>query len=519
MFRVSVGVSQGYRWVIFMLVTAVAILAITTDSADARRRYRHAGKSHPAKESYSPPTASIVVDINSGKVLHAANPDALRHPASLTKIMTLYLLFERLEAAKIKLDTAMNVSEHASTQAPTKLGLKPGETIEVEDAIKGLVTKSANDAAVVIAEAIAGNEDDFAAMMTKRAHTLGMSHTVYKNASGLPDDDQVTTAREQALLGRAIQERFPRYYKYFSIQSFQYRGNAMRNHNRLLGRVEGVDGIKTGYTNASGFNLVTSVRRGGRHLVAVVLGGKSASSRDAYMRQLIEAKIEQAAVRRTAQMVAEADEQYEAPGKPPGISVAAAEAAAVLSPQAFAKRVDTSPTIPAARPTPGSNDPLAPVLVKTVTVKAGTAHTTGLPSSPPTSGQPAPPTPAPLPKAAVMAAASEPEAAPVTPPASASPAISPEPGTPPTPASAHARGGWAIQIGAFEAEDEAKQHLDAAQTKAKTVLARADRYTERVVKGEKTYFRARFAGFDRDGAEAACKYLKRNEISCMTLKN
>jgi len=346
-----------------------------------------------------------------------------------------------------------------------------------------------------------------------------MSHTVYKNASGLPDDDQVTTAREQALLGRAIQERFPRYYKYFSTQSFQYRGNAMRNHNRLLGRVDGVDGIKTGYTAASGFNLVTSVRRGGRHLVAVVLGGKSASSRDAYMRQLIEAKIEQAALRRSTQMVAEADDQSEVSGKPPAISVAAAEAAAVLSPQAFAKRVDTSPTTQAARPTPGSSDPLAPVLVKTVTVKAGTAHTAG-PSAPSTSAQPAPVAPAPLPKVPMtLAAVSEAEASPATPAAAASPAISPDTGTSPPPASAHARGGWAIQIGAFEAEDEAKQHLDAAQTKAGTVLARADRYTERVVKGEKTYYRARFAGFDRDGAEAACKYLKRNDISCMTLKN
>ena len=174
--------------------------------------------------------------------------------------MTLYLLFERLESGKLKLDIEMGVSEHASEQAPTKLGLRPGQTIKVEDAIKGLVTRSANDASVVIAEAISGDEDDFAKLMTRKARALGMSKTVYRNANGLPNSEQVTTARDQATLGRAIQERFPRYYRYFATSSFVYRGHAIRNHNRLLGNVEGVDGIKTGYTRASGFNLVTSMR-------------------------------------------------------------------------------------------------------------------------------------------------------------------------------------------------------------------------------------------------------------------
>src|SRR5208282_5973081 len=160
-----------------------------------------------------------------------------------------------------RLDTPLAVSEHASEQAPTKLGLKPDQTIAVEDAIRGLVTKSANDAAVVIAEAIAGDEHEFAEMMTRKAHALGMSRTVYRNASGLPNDEQITTARDQALLGRAIQERFPREYRYFSTASFTYHGREMRNHNHLLGEVGGVDGIKTGYTRASGFNLVTSVHR------------------------------------------------------------------------------------------------------------------------------------------------------------------------------------------------------------------------------------------------------------------
>ena len=168
-------------------------------------------------------------------MLHASNADASRHPASLTKIMTLYLLFERLEAGKIKLDSPLKVSAHAAEQAPTKLGLKPGQTIAVEDAIKAVVTKSANDAAVAIAENLGGDEEGFAKLMTQKAHALGMSQTTYVNASGLPDDDQNTTAHDQALLGRAIQERFPRYYQYFSTAEFVYRGHAMRNHNHLLG--------------------------------------------------------------------------------------------------------------------------------------------------------------------------------------------------------------------------------------------------------------------------------------------
>ena len=168
------------------------------------------------------------------------------------------------------------------------------------------MTKSANDAAVVVAEAIGGNESDFAEMMTKKAHALGMSRTVYRNASGLPNDEQVTTARDQALLGRAIQERFPRQYRYFSTSSFTYHGETMGNHNHLLGRVDGVDGIKTGYTQASGFNLVTSVHRNNRHIVAVVLGGASAGARDARMRTLIETHIASASTQHTSTAIAEA---------------------------------------------------------------------------------------------------------------------------------------------------------------------------------------------------------------------
>ncbi len=301
---------RGSGHVALGLVGVFAVTTIAVLPADAKH-YRanvstherdHSSSDH---SSSSPPYSAIVVDANSGTVLQSANADELRHPASLTKIMTLYLLFERLEAGKIKLDTQMPVSEHASVQSPTKLGLKAGHTIAVEDAIKGLVTKSANDAAVVVAEALGGSEGDFAEMMTRKAHALGMTHTIYRNASGLPNDEQVTTAREQALLGRAIQERFPRYYRYFSTSSFTYHGETMSNHNHLLGRVEGVDGIKTGYTQASGFNLVTSVHRGNHFIVAVVLGGSSAGARDAKMRSLIEEHIAHASTQHTAPLIAE----------------------------------------------------------------------------------------------------------------------------------------------------------------------------------------------------------------------
>src|SRR5262245_11723642 len=273
-------VPRGLRWGVCSLVAAFSLVAVAGQSADARRR-------KASSSNYSPAYAAIVVDANSGSVLHASNPDALRHPASLTKIMTLYLLFERLEAGKLKLDTRLKVSEHAEDQAPTKLGLEDGETISVEDAIKGMVTRSANDAAVVVAEALADSEEEFARLMTRKAHALGMSKTVYKNASGLPNDAQVTTARDQAILGRAIQERFPTYYKYFQTKSIGLPSHTSGNHNLLLVRFDGVDCINTGFTNASCFNLVTSLRRDKRHIEALMHAGSSAGSRDSHMRDLL----------------------------------------------------------------------------------------------------------------------------------------------------------------------------------------------------------------------------------------
>jgi D-alanyl-D-alanine carboxypeptidase len=305
--RSTTALGRAFCGTMAAAVVAVTVLALGADVADARLRPHAKAAPHRVVHgsNYRPPYAALVVDDNSGQVLHEDHPDEPRHPASLTKIMTLYLLFEQLELGNVKLDTALPISVHAASQPPTKLGLRPGQTILVEDAIKGLVTKSANDAAAVVAEAMAGTEEEFAQRMTRKARALGMSGTTYVNASGLPADEQITTARDQITLGRAIQMRFPKYYAYFSTPFFIYRGAAMNNHNSLLRTVDGVDGIKTGYTEASGYNLVASVRRNNRHIVCVVLGGTSNAARDTRMRQLIEEHIVQATTERTAPMIVE----------------------------------------------------------------------------------------------------------------------------------------------------------------------------------------------------------------------
>jgi D-alanyl-D-alanine carboxypeptidase len=360
MLRNKSASSRLVRVSVFGLVTVAAAVIATTDTAEARRNYRHRVAHHHSSDdeergSYSPQFASIIVDGNSGSVLTATSADGVRHPASLTKIMTLYLLFERLDSGKIKLDTEMPVSAHAADQDPTKLNLHPGQTIKVEDAIKGLVTRSANDAAVVIAEYIGGSEDDIARMMTRKARALGMSRTVYRNASGLPNDEQVTTARDQSTLGRAIQDRFPRYYRYFSTSVFNFRGQSIRNHNHLLGDVEGVDGIKTGYTRASGFNLVTSIHRGNRFLVGVVLGGRSGGSRDAIMRGLLAENLNKAATTRSVAAITERNADA-------AVEVADADPDAA-PPQAIQSR--PVPAAPQAEAQADAQDPMAPPAMRT----------------------------------------------------------------------------------------------------------------------------------------------------------
>ncbi|WP_346433411.1 D-alanyl-D-alanine carboxypeptidase [Oricola sp.] len=252
----------------------------------------------------NPKYASIVIDANTGKVLHARYADSPRYPASLTKMMTLYMVFEALEQGKIKTSTRVPFSAHAASMQPTKLGVPAGKSISVETGIYSLVTKSANDAAAALGELLGGTESNFAKMMTAKARQLGMSNTTFRNASGLPNSKQVTTARDMATLGIALQEHFPRQFKYFETPSFKYGRTTMRNHNRLLGRVAGVDGIKTGYTRASGFNLVTSVHKDGRSIVAVVMGGKTGRSRDAHMEELLAANVRKGSKRRGNMLIA-----------------------------------------------------------------------------------------------------------------------------------------------------------------------------------------------------------------------
>jgi len=232
--------------------------------------------------------SAVVIDANSGKILYADDIDAARYPASLTKMMTLYMTFEALASGKISKSTRIPVSRHAASQAPSKLGLKPGQTITVETAIYALVTKSANDAACALGEFLGGSEAGFARKMTAKARALGMSRTTFRNASGLPDPAQVTTARDMARLGIALRQNFPGYFKVFATRSFTYGKRRMANHNKLLGRVSGVDGIKTGYTRASGFNLVTSAGAGKKRIVAVVMGGQTGKARDAKMARLVQ---------------------------------------------------------------------------------------------------------------------------------------------------------------------------------------------------------------------------------------
>lgn len=231
---------------------------------------------------------AIVMDHDSGNVLYSVNADRRSYPASLTKVMTLYLLFDALESGKLRLDSTMPVSSHASVQSPSKLGLVPGDRISVEDAVLALVTKSANDVAVVIAEAIGGDEGEFAELMTRKAHQIGMANTTYRNASGLPNPGQISTPRDQATLARALIRTHGKYYHYFSTRQFRWRGQPISTHNRLMLRYPGADGIKTGYINASGFNLVASAKRDGRRLIGVVFGGDTAAWRDRNMAQILD---------------------------------------------------------------------------------------------------------------------------------------------------------------------------------------------------------------------------------------
>ncbi|MBL8569951.1 MAG: serine hydrolase [Phreatobacter sp.] len=512
-----------FGWRVAALAAAAMVLATSTATEARPRRYG----------GYAPAYSAIVIDAKTGQTLHAESADAHRFPASVTKVMTLYLLFEQIEAGRFTLQSPLRVSAEAARQPPSKVGVRPGSTITVEEAIRALVTKSANDVAVVIAENISGDEESFGQLMTRRARAIGMSRTTFRNASGLPDAEQVTTARDLATLGRAIQDHFPRYWRYFQTYSFAYRGVNHRNHNRLLGRVEGVDGIKTGYTRASGFNLLTSARRGDRQIVAVVLGGRSGGARDARMRQLVEGFFPRAyAGARTAPMVARASEPAPA-------------------------RVQTRIAVAAQVPVPGRREPVAAPMPITpmaaAVVAAGQTRggaSTGASATAPVvaSAQPQRPViraetpPAPMPASTLAFSATRPAPAPVPMPGNPNPrpgvlgtisssqlttaSVSPRPvqmasagNAPVAEAPARRRGEWSIQIGAFPTEEAAQATLREAREASGRQLGAADPYTEKVERSGMTLVRARFAGFDRASADAACRALRTSDYDCIPVRN
>jgi D-alanyl-D-alanine carboxypeptidase len=266
------------------------MLTLSASPAEARHHQRYHGLARHGFHGVDPSreNESIVIETDTGRVLSEANADAITYPASLTKMMTLYLTFEALNAGRLRLEQYLPVSSEAASKSPTKLHLVPGDSVQVHELILGVVTKSANDAAAVLAEGLAGSEPAFADRMTARARELGMINTVYRNASGLPDPEQRTTARDVAQLALALYHDFPREYRYFATRQFFFRGRVILTHNHLLDWYEGADGIKTGYIGASGFNLAASAVRDGHRLIGVVMGGASAGSRDREMAALLD---------------------------------------------------------------------------------------------------------------------------------------------------------------------------------------------------------------------------------------
>jgi len=413
--------------------------------------------------------AAIVVDANTGNTLFSANADAERYPASLTKMMTLYMVFEALESGKITKSTRVPFSATASAKPPTKLGVKPGNSVTVETIIYALVTKSANDAAAAIGEYLGGTEEGFARMMTSKARKLGMTETVFKNASGLPNSSQHSTARDMATLGIALREHFPQYYGYFSTPSFTFGRQRMRNHNNLLGRIEGVDGIKTGYTNASGFNLVSSVKSGDRKIVAVVMGGASARARDNKMAELIKKYLPKASGRGGGALVARSA-PAEIRADTPVNAIAAAMLPKKNAPTPDARPVDEEVQV-------ASLDAEVPTPSKRIAEAFGDA-------------------------------AVEQAYAGSTPSA-----------VDPVKTASTVQAGWVVQIASSPSDEEAKAALAKASKRAPRILAEAAGFTVPFEKGGVTYYRARFGGFEtKTAAWDACGALKKQKIACYAIQ-
>jgi len=444
----------------FIIAFSVAVVSAGNSPASANSKY-----------------AGIVIDAKTGKTLYSYRADSIRYPASLTKMMTMYMMFEALESRQITKKTRIRMSKYAASKPPSKIGIKPGGSIRAEHAILALATKSANDVAAAVAEHLGGSEANFAKMMTRKARQLGMKRTTFKNASGLTAKGQVTTARDMAKLGIALREHFPQYYHYFSTRSFKYGKAKYGNHNRLLGRVKGVDGIKTGYTRASGFNLVSSVQSNSRSIVAVVLGGRTGKSRNAQMQKLISQYLRKATRRSKKQMIA---------ARKPVSSFAVASAnvrlpkrgpVPVFRQTVIAKtQVDVSKPVVVAAATPVPEFNQANVAQRLAS--------------------------APVPKVRPSA-----ELAYVDPVTTGTNQEIQKPTQ-----------GWVIQIGATDSKKRALGLLESARVKAPGILGSKSIYTETVEKGSAVLHRARFAGFaGKSDARNACKALKRKKIACLAL--
>jgi D-alanyl-D-alanine carboxypeptidase len=443
--------------------------------------------------------ASIVVDANSDTVISQENADRLLHPASMSKLMTLYLTFEALEAGRITMQRSFPVSAHAESMSPTKLGLVAGQSIRVEDAILSLVTLSANDAAVVLAEGLGGSEDRFGQLMTRKAHQLGMVNTNFRNSNGLPDPAQISTARDMAILCRALIRRFPQYYHYFSVREFTYNGVMYSNHNHLMSRYEGMDGLKTGLTNASGFNLAASAVRNGRRLIGVVFGGVSAAQRDDYMAEILDQGFQRAG---GVAMTTAAPPPV--PGRKPGDSAPAAPAppqqaaslpplpvpaAAPPEPEVAISNPEVRAPIPSVRlPTPSVriNAP-RPTDIGTLTAKAGQGDVSGPGDS------------------------RRDTAAPRV--AMATPARRPSAAAEPTKAKRTGDSGWSIQVGAYSTRQATEQAIHQAVQRAPDILKHATVVVAEMPNHRGVLYRARLTGLEAADARKACKLLSH----CLTV--
>lgn len=473
--------------------------------------------------------AALVMDAESGRVLYARSGDSARAPASLTKIMTLYVLFDQIKAGRMTLSDEITMSANAASQKPTKLGAKKGTTITVEQAIYALVIVSANDVAVAVAEHIGGSEQQFAQMMTQRSRDLGMKRTTFRNSSGLPDAGQITTARDMAILSRAVMRNHPDLYRYFSAIEFTYNGKTTKTHNRVLTGLAGANGIKTGYTRASGFNLTTSAERNGKRLIGVVLGGDSWKERDNEMKAMLEAWFAQ--LSRRPALVASYGSGVAVASAPVAqpMTFAAVEAKKILTPSPppapvpVAKPVEERrvvamapiPDEPEAAPAPKKAKPVyvayyvpqpkakparfggatrtAKANAKVQVAEGDTGDERVLPLSTLTDGRSRD-------DIATLISANysgEEEAA-------------------AAPRAAKKSGDWGIQIGAFDSAKAANHELARARS-ASSRVGDAEDMVMNVKNAEgRTFYRARFTGFTNGDAQKACTSLKSEGFKCVT---